>query len=234
MLHTLHYSIFDNYPEIDCRSLWISDDKIDGSIAENKGVIRLNFDLEKYGLDEVPLVFARQVHGKNVKLASSPGVLENCDGLISTQPGLTPAIRTADCAAVMIFDPVKRIVANFHVGWRGAQHQIISYGLQSLIREYNCKSADFIVAIGPFIKSCCYEVGKEFKKIFTEQYLLEKGGKLYFDLKKSILDELMSMRINRDNIELNDQCTYCDRMQFPSFRRTGTKNRLLNMIKIKE
>jgi YfiH family protein len=234
MLRTLHYSIFNNYPEIDCRSLWISDDKIDGSIAENKGVIRLNFDLEKYGLDEAPLVFAQQVHGQNIKLAHSPGVLENCDGIISSQPGLAPVIRTADCAAVMIFDPVKNAVANVHVGWRGAKQKIISNGLRMLFEEDNCRPSDLIVAISPFIKSCCYEVGNEFKKIFTEQYLPEKGGKLYFDLEKYILDELMSIQIKRSNIELNDQCTYCSELQFPSYRRTGTKNRLLNMIKIKE
>lgn len=234
MLRTLHYSIFNNYPEIDCRSLWISDDKIGGSIAENKGVIRLNFDSEKYGLDESPLVFARQVHGQNIKLAHSPGVLENCDGIISSQPGLAPVIRTADCAAVMIFDPVKNAVANVHVGWRGAKQKIISNGLRMLFEENNCRPSDLIVAISPFIKSCCYEVGNEFKKIFTEQYLPEKGGKLYFDLEKYILDELMSIQIKRSNIELNDQCTYCSELQFPSYRRTGTKNRLLNMIKIKE
>lgn len=226
--------MFDNYPEIDCKSLWVTDDQTDGSIAKNKGVIRLNFDLEKYGLDEVPLVFARQVHGSNVKPGRGPGIMENCDGIISTQPGLAPVIRTADCAAVMMFDPVQKINANFHVGWRGAKQKIISQGLRMLVGENNCRPSDLIVAISPFIKSCCYEVGKEFKKIFSGEYLEEREGKLYFDLKSCILDELLLLNINHIRIEAKDRCTYCSDMQFPSYRRTGTKNRLLNMIKIKE
>ena len=234
MLYTLYYSIFDNYSEIDCRSLWVTDDQKDGSIAKKKGAFWLNFDLKKYRLDEASLVIAQQVHGKTVKVACGPGILENCDGIISSQPGLAPVIRTADCAAVMIFDPVQKVVANVHVGWRGAKQKIISHGLGMLVEENNCRPSDLIVAISPFIKSCCYEVGKEFKKIFTKKYLPEKEGILNFDLEKHILDELMSIQIKRSNIELNDQCTYCSEMQFPSYRRTGTKNRLLNMIKIKE
>ena len=234
MLYTLHYSIFDDYSEIDCRSLWVTDDQTDGSVKEKKGVYRLNFDVTNYGFEEAKLVFAQQVHGQTVKVACSPGILENCDGIISSQPELASVIRTADCAAVMIFDPVQKVVANVHVGWRGAKQKIISHGLGMLVEENNCRPSDLIVAISPFIKSCCYEVGKEFKKIFTKKYLPEKEGILNFDLEKHILDELISIQIKRSNIELNDQCTYCSEMQFPSYRRTGTKNRLLNMIKIKE
>jgi YfiH family protein len=212
----------------------MADEKIDGSVMFNKGFSRLNIDLKYYGLDAETSVFARQIHGNNVKITSKPGVVENCDGLISVKPGLSAIIRTADCAAVMLFDPEKKIVANLHVGWRGASQKIINRGLQLMNRQYNCRTADIIAAIGPFIKSCCYEVGKEFKKIFTEKYLPEKEGELHFDLKKSVLDELLSMQIKMDNIEFNDRCMYCDLMQFPSFRRTGTKNRLLNIIKIEE
>jgi YfiH family protein len=234
MIHSLNYSIFDNYPNIVCRSIWKNDNKIEGLSPNQKGMGGLNFNLKEFELGSENTVFARQVHGNMVKCLSSPGVVESCDGLISDQLGLSLIIRTADCAAVMMFDWRKKIIANLHAGWRGAREKIIYHGLQVMIKEHDCKPTDIIVAVGPFIRSCCYEVGKEFKNIFNEKYLSEKEGKLYFDLSGKILDELLSMEINIKNIELNDQCTFCDRIQFPSFRRNGTKNRLFNVIKIKE
>jgi YfiH family protein len=234
MIHSLNYSIFDNYPKIVCQSIWKDDDKIDGIIPNQRGIDGLGFDLEEFGLDTGNPVFANQVHGNEVEYASSPGVVESSDGLISDQPGLLLIIRTADCAAVMMFDWRKKIIANLHVGWRGAKKKIIYHGLRVMMKEHNCKPADIMVAVSPFIHPCCYEVGKEFKSIFSKKYLLEKEGKLYFDLSRNILDELLSMEIDINNIELNGQCTFCDMMQFPSFRRNGTKNRLFNVIKIKE
>jgi len=134
----------------------------------------------------------------------------------------------------MMYDWRERIIANLHVGWRGAREKIIYHGLQVMIKEHNCKPANIMVAVSPFIQSCCYEVGREFKNIFDEKYLSEKEDNLYFDLNGNILDELLSMEININNIDLNGQCTFCDRIKFPSFRRNGTKNRLFNVIKIKE
>ncbi|MEJ2050035.1 MAG: peptidoglycan editing factor PgeF [Calditrichota bacterium] len=234
MIHSLNYSIFNNYQEIVCQSIWKDEDKIDGIKPNRRGIARLDFDLEEFGLDVENTVFARQVHGNVVKYLSAPGIVESCDGLISGQPGLSLVIRTADCAAVMMFDWGKRIIANLHVGWRGARENIIYRGLQVMMKEHDCKPADILVAVSPFIHSCCYEVGKEFKNFFDEKYLSEKEGKFYFDLSGKILDELLSMEINIKNIELNGQCTFCYELQFPSFRRNGTKNRLLNVIKIKE
>lgn len=234
MIHSINYSIFDNYSEMVCQSIWNDSDNIDGLIPNWKGIDRLNFNLKEFGLGAENTVFARQVHGNEVKFISRPGVIESCDGLLSDRSGLSLIIRTADCAAVMMFDRGKKIVANLHVGWRGARKKIICHGLQVMMKEHNCKPADIMVTVGPFIQSCCYAVGREFKNLFSEKYLSEKEGKLYFDLGGNILDELLNMEININNIELNGQCTFCDMMQFPSFRRNGTKNRIFNVIKIKE
>jgi YfiH family protein len=234
MIHSLDYSIFDNYPNIVCRSIWKDDDKIEGLSPNQKGMGGLNFNLKEFGLGSENTVFAHQVHGNMVIYISSPGAVEGCDGLISDQLGLSLIIRTADCAAVMMYDWRERIIANLHVGWRGAREKIIYHGLQVMIKEHNCKPANIMVAVSPFIQSCCYEVGREFKNIFDEKYLSEKEDNLYFDLNGNILDELLSMEININNIDLNGQCTFCDRIKFPSFRRNGTKNRLFNVIKIKE
>ena len=45
--------------------------------------------------------------------------LENVDGLISDKPGGVLASRNADCILFFFFDPVKRVIANVHSGWKG-------------------------------------------------------------------------------------------------------------------
>ena len=48
-------------------------------------------------------------------------------------------------------------------------------------RSFKTQAANLIVALGPAIRSCCYEVGSEFRRYFPDD-LLERGGKLYLDL----------------------------------------------------
>ena len=40
--------------------------------------------------------------------------------LVTDQPGVMVAVRTADCVPVLVHDPQRRVVAAIHAGWRGA------------------------------------------------------------------------------------------------------------------
>ena len=80
------------------------------------------------------LVFASQVHGPDVLVFKQPG--RDCsdlagdifkgDAMITDIPGKMLAIKAADCQAVLLFDPVKKVVANVHSGWRGRGMQVLS------------------------------------------------------------------------------------------------------------
>jgi copper oxidase (laccase) domain-containing protein len=79
-------------------------------------------------------VYSRQNHGTTIRTITRGSVscgeaiqtqLVPADALITDVPGIRLLILTADCQAVMLFDPHKRVVANIHCGWRGSVADII-------------------------------------------------------------------------------------------------------------
>ena len=76
------------------------------------------------------MVAVKQVHGTNVLVVDQP-VREGesfeggWDALVTDQPGVMVTVRTADCVPVLLHDPVQRVVAAVHAGWRGALAGIV-------------------------------------------------------------------------------------------------------------
>ena len=87
------------------------------AVAENLGRMR-----QALGLAQ--LAGAAQVHGGRAAVITSLDQareedIPEVDILVTTVPGLGLLIKQADCQAVMFYDPVNRVVANVHCGWRG-------------------------------------------------------------------------------------------------------------------
>lgn len=72
------------------------------------------------------------------------------DALITNQKELYLFLLTADCAPVIIFDPVKKVLGLVHVGWKGADLEIVRKVIKKLEKKYGSKTDDLIVGIGPF------------------------------------------------------------------------------------
>ncbi|GAB4336255.1 MAG: hypothetical protein Kow0037_17240 [Calditrichia bacterium] len=181
-----------------------------------------------------PCAEAEQVHGGVIKEVSAPGLYRGCDGLITNRPGLPLVIRTADCAAVVLFHPRKKWLANLHAGWRGARAGIHQNGLKKLLERSGGSAAEVFAWVSPCIHPCCYRVGGEFMDYFDAKYLPEKHGRLYFDLPQNLLDGLREMGLPPGNIAVAGECTHCGEMNFPSYRRNKTANRLYTVAKIEE
>ncbi len=60
------------------------------------------------------------------------------DAFITNEPGLPIAIRTADCVPVFIYDPVKRVIALAHAGWKGTHKHIAAKTVKTLCMVYHC------------------------------------------------------------------------------------------------
>ena len=79
------------------------------------------------GADSGAIVKNHQVHSCTIRhvtaddILSPPSVLGNvdADGLICDKPGLCLTVFSADCVPVLLYDPVRRVVAAAHAGWRG-------------------------------------------------------------------------------------------------------------------
>ncbi|HUO30046.1 MAG TPA: peptidoglycan editing factor PgeF [Bryobacteraceae bacterium] len=167
------------------------------------------------------LATARQIHSDRVLVAHQTGVIGEGDALISNQPGIYLAIRTADCLPVLIADARNRAVAAVHAGWRGTVSGIISATLESLGNEFGSRPEDLRVAIGPGIGVCCFEVGPEvaiqFQPFFPERGDFTKRTQI--DLAETITRQLRRNGVTESQIASSRLCTYCDVEHFESYRR---------------
>ncbi len=107
----------------------------------------------------------RQVHGAAIADATTwRDTAPEADGAllapIAEGDGPVPAVRAADCVPILLADSAGRGVAAVHAGWRGTAAGIAARAVEALAAR-GCPPSGLIVALGPAIGRCCYEVGDE-------------------------------------------------------------------------
>ncbi|MCH9807942.1 MAG: peptidoglycan editing factor PgeF [Alphaproteobacteria bacterium] len=169
-----------------------------------------------------------QVHSATALIVDqpfTPGPPPRGDALVTNTPGLAIGILTADCGPVLLADPVARVVAAAHAGWRGAVGGILEATLAKMV-ELGAKPARVCASLGPCINQQNYEVGPEFLDDFTarepsnRRFFTTPDGaaKPHFDLPAFIAARLEGLGIA--NFDLNAPCTYDNESKFFSFRRS--------------
>jgi hypothetical protein len=157
-----------------------------------------------------------QTHSDKVRdAAGQSGWLGEGDALVSREPGLMVAVRTADCFPVVLADPVKQAVAVVHAGWRGVLSRIAVKAVERLVSRYGSDSRDLRVAIGPGIGICCFEVGPEVARQF------QMKGRVRVDLAGHLAQQLVESGAVAKNIHQIGLCSFCQPDDFWSFRRDG-------------
>lgn len=116
------------------------------------------------------VVQAHQVHGDRVAVVTSAGTtreeLEGYDAIVTDVPGVAIGARTADCIPVLMYDPVRRVVAAVHSGWKGTVLKIAAKTLAVMASKYGTRAADIIAVIGPGIGPDSFQVGPEVAEAF--------------------------------------------------------------------
>jgi YfiH family protein len=191
---------------------------------------------EAAGIEKELFLYASQVHSGDVKIIDSTamenGVLSQnprTDATITALPGICLMVMVADCVPIILFDPVKRVSAVIHAGWRGTVHQISTNTIHSMVEHFGCKPSDIIAGIGPSIGPCCYEVGEDVRDFIvqsfgtTEGYLIRKNDSLkpHFDLWYANRKQLTDTGVKLQNIETAELCTRCHPGIFFSSRASG-------------
>ena len=92
------------------------------------------------------------------------------DGLITNKKNLALATTNADCILLFFFDPVKRVIANTHSGWRGTLQRISVKTVQKMIKEFGSNPQDIICCICPSIRKCHFQVDKDVKDMFEKEF----------------------------------------------------------------
>jgi len=144
--------------------------------------------LEKLGAGNArhrwPLVTLRQIHSDLIHCIDRPPLQPLAgDGLISNTPGLLLAVLVADCLPVIVVDRKQRAVGVFHAGWRGTVKRIVEKGVGEMRKHFASDPRDLLAAIGPGIRSCCYDVGEEVRSKFEAQFAY--GAGLFREVKES-------------------------------------------------
>lgn len=150
------------------------------------------------------------------------------DGLLTDEPGVVLCTQYADCVPLFFVDPVKRVVAISHSGWRGTVAQIGAVTVERMCKDYGCRREDIRAAIGPSIGPCCFEVDDpvytEFIQMdnWQESFVkIKEGGKYDIDLWAVNRQILLDAGIAPDHITVTDLCTKCHPDLFWSHRVTG-------------
>lgn len=192
------------------------------------------------GIDINKIVFSHQTHTNNVRIVTKDDIgkgifrerdYDNVDGLITNVPGIALVTQYADCTPLLFCDPVKKVVATSHAGWRGTAQEIGRITVEKMCSDFGCNTKDIIAAIGPSIGQCCYEVDKPvYEPLSKLTYLnLDKlfinkdNGKYMFNLWETNKQILINAGIKPENIDVTDLCTNCNPDVFHSHRFTGGK-----------
>lgn len=236
------YCLFDSFKKHNCLAAF-SAGRLDLGFQHNPRLKdNRRIFLEKLKIPPRDLVCLQQVHGNRIYVAakkdrgsgalSYASALRGCDGIITNEKHLPLAVLTADCLSIFLLDVKQRAVAIVHCGWRGAKDAIALSGLKMLKDTFLSQPKDILCALGPSIRSCCYEVGCEFRDYFAYG-LARKKGKLYLDLAAVVLRQLLGAGIPQKNITDSGICTSCQNKYFFSYRKDGPNTgRMMSVIMI--
>lgn len=218
--------------------------------SDDPQLVRQNFTLfcRDAAVDLQHLILAKQVHSTVVLPVTAkdagkglflPRDFSEADGFVTNEPGICLATFYADCTPILLLDPVCRVIGSVHSGWRGTLGQIVCRAVSLMQSRYGSKSEDILVATGPSIKQCHFEVGKDVYELFTKQFgavaeqnTVQKGEKYYIDTDAINVHSLISMGVLRRHIHLHTACTYCGKETFFSYRRDGETGRMCAMIEL--
>ena len=182
------------------------------------------------------LLSVKQVHGTDALVVDRPLTESDqfsggWDALMTDQPGVTVAVRTADCVPVLVHDPRRRVVAAIHVGWRGAVAGIASKTLALMATRFESAPSDLRVSIGPSAGSCCYEVDNavlnqlrmnlpDWESVVQDY----RGHRARLDLKALVRRQVERQGVLAPSVSTVNLCTICHDQLFYSYRREGRVN----------
>jgi YfiH family protein len=213
--------------------------------------------------DQLALVSLKQFHSDVVcDFSSAPTEPCSADASICNTPNLLLGIQTADCVPILLLDPKKRAVAAVHAGWRGTLQRVVEKTIGRMKMECKTAPSDLLVAIGPAIGGCCYEVGTEVAAAFHSQFAdapewfdeLRSGDEpnplqwlnqfppghqpppknVRLDLRKANRAQLIVAGLSPQNIFVSDLCTVCRPDLLFSYRKQGSDSgRMMSVIGIR-
>ena len=191
--------------------------------------------------------FLSQIHSCNLVNCSnlSNENVTKADGLISDKKNQNLWVYTADCMPILFADKLTKKVAAIHCGRKGLEKKIIIKLIKNMVDLGSLKK-NLLVAIGPSISVSNYLIDKTCYEVFLERFNkknnafiknnmdevknINKNELIPLDIKRYAYYQLINENIPCNNIEISNQCTYNNPVEFYSWRREKTSNRQWSFI----
>lgn len=209
--------------------------------GDETGRVRENLHRVRGATDCSSFIYARQNHSSNlVVLRQHPHFdpqidypLHGKDGFITQLPGLLMMIKVADCQAILLYDPEKKVAGLIHAGWRGSIRDIAGKAVQIMVAQYNCKPLDIIAGVGPSLGPCCSEF-RNWRQELPSDFSRFQIKENHFDFWAITQHQLIEVGVRRENIEIAGLCTKCHPEVFYSYRGEGKTGRFAVAMGIKD
>jgi len=177
------------------------------------------------GVPPESLSVLNQTHSSMVLTVDAPVTIdmnEEGDAQVTRTRGITLGVVTADCAPVLLHDPVAGVIGAAHSGWRGTLG-FIAPATVMVMEKLGANRRNITAVIGPCIEQRSYEVSPDFPAPFIARDREEffkpspKAGHFLFNLKGCIAHDLQTMGVGEVITLPHD--TYEDKAHFFSNRR---------------
>lgn len=161
--------------------------------------------------------------------------LQDVDGLITDKSNIALTTKNADCILFLFYDPVKKVIANVHSGWKGTFQKIAEKAVVKMIDFYKCKPQDIICCICPSIRKCHFEVDSDVKDLCVEIFgftnrvdeFIEVGeikdGKTKYMIDTVLINKILleDLGLKTSNIIDCGICSVCNQDKVHSARAEG-------------
>ena len=194
-----------------------------------------NLFFQQLQISESEIASSFQTHGDQIFITSESCRENGYDAIVTNQSNLFTCVTVADCVPVLVADPVNKVVAAIHAGWRGTALGIVEKTIRQMEAKFGSETKNCLAYIGTCISQDSFEVGKEVAEKFEEDCVKRGLENFFVDLKKANRRQLERTGFLLKNIEVSPFCTALHNERYFSYRKEkGLTGRMLALIGFRE
>lgn len=202
------------------------------SVGDDPAAVTRNRALARQAVRPGPdrLAWMRQVHGTAVARMTSADQSPQADAMFTDSAAIALGALAADCAPVLIADPIAGLVGAAHAGRPGLAAGVVR-ALVSAMSEAGADPGRMHAAIGPAICGGCYEVPAELRDqvaaVVPESACVTRAGTPGIDLRAGLRAQFAGLGVSEVSGDL--RCT-AESAELFSYRRDGRTGRFAGLI----
>jgi len=161
--------------------------------------------------------------GRAMKKCGEVGI--EADALITRQQGIYLFLLVADCMPMVLYDPIKKVLALVHLGRLTTNLRLVQKTIRKMMEVWGVNPVDVLAHGGPSIKQDSYGLDTFRESEDGWHDFVKKGedGKFWVDVVGYNRKQLLDMKVKEDNIYISSIDTFTSDEYFSHYRsvRTG-------------